>query len=204
MDSLSAQVSGLTRLAAAHRTWFVEDVFIDVASDKTGLTRLEFNRMINECGHRNLDIIPTISLSYFERNTKEGLEAIRKIRASWKRGIFEKDKIDTETVKDEFLISLIEVCDLAGNDWRSENTHLGLKYRAEDGTSGLYNRVYYGYKKDKNGMLIIDEEEAKVVRYIYDWYLEGYSIGGIIDKLAEKKIKTFPKVKNDGVKERLN
>ena len=39
-------------------------------------------------------------------------------------------------------------------------------------------------------MLIIDEEEAKNVRYIYDWDLEGYSIGGIIDKLAEKKIKT--------------
>ena len=39
-------------------------------------------------------------------------------------------------------------------------------------------------------MLIIDEEESKVVRNIFDWYLEGYSIGGIIDKLAEKKIKT--------------
>lgn len=65
-----------------------------------------------------------------------------------------------------------------------------MKYRAEDGTSGFYNRVCYGYKKDKNGMFIIYEEEAKVVRYIYDWYLEGYSIGGIIDKLAEKKIKT--------------
>lgn len=65
-----------------------------------------------------------------------------------------------------------------------------MKYRAEDGTSGLYNRVCYGYKIDKNGMLIIYEEEDKVVRYIYDWYLEGYSIGGIIDKLAEKKIKT--------------
>ena len=39
-------------------------------------------------------------------------------------------------------------------------------------------------------MLIFDEEEARVVRRIYDWYLEGYSIGGIIDKLAEKKIKT--------------
>lgn len=67
---------------------------------------------------------------------------------------------------------------------------MGLKYRAEDGTSGLYNRVCYGYKKDKNGMLIIDEEEARVFRRIYDWYLEGYSIGGIIDKLEEKKIKT--------------
>lgn len=39
-------------------------------------------------------------------------------------------------------------------------------------------------------MLIIDEEEARVVRIIYDWYLEGYRIRGIIDKLAEKKIKT--------------
>lgn len=38
-------------------------------------------------------------------------------------------------------------------------------------------------------MLIIDEEEAIVVRRIYDWYLEGYSIGGIIDKLEEREIK---------------
>lgn len=67
---------------------------------------------------------------------------------------------------------------------------MGLKYIAEDGTSGLYNRACYGYKKDKNGMLIIDEEEARVVRRIYDWYLERYSICGIIDKLEEKKIKT--------------
>ncbi len=36
-------------------------------------------------------------------------------------------------------------------------------------------------------MLIIDEEEARVVRRIYDWYLEGYSIGGIIDRLEENK-----------------
>lgn len=49
---------------------------------------------------------------------------------------------------------------------------MGLKYRTEDGTSGLYNRVCYGYKKDKNGMLIIDKEAAKVVWDIYDWYLE--------------------------------
>ena len=180
----------MTRLAAAHRTWFVADVFIDVASAKTGSTRSEFNRMINECEHGNLDIILTKSLSRFGRDAKEGLEAIRRIRVAGKRIIFEKDKIDTETVKDESLISIIEACDQEENDWRSENIRLGLKYRAEDGTSGLYSRACYGYKKDKNGMLIIDEEEARVVRRIYDWYLEGYSIGGIIDKLEEKKIKT--------------
>ena len=190
MESLAAQVSGLTRLATAHRTWFVADIFIDVASVKTGTTRSEFNRMIKECERGNIDIILTKSLSRFRRDAKEGLEAIRKIRAAGKRIIFEKDKIDTEIVKNEILISIIEACDQPKNDWRSENIRLGLKYRAENGTSGLYNRNCYGYKKDKSGMLIIDEEEARVVKRIYDWYLEGYSIGGIIDKLEEKKIKT--------------
>lgn len=134
MDSLSAQVSGLTRLAAAHRTWFVADVFIDVASAKTGTTRSEFNRMIKECERGSIDIVLTKSLSRFGRDAKEGLEAIRKIRAAGKRIIFEKDKIDTEAVKNEILISIIEACDQAENDWRSENICLGLKYRAENGT----------------------------------------------------------------------
>lgn len=39
-------------------------------------------------------------------------------------------------------------------------------------------------------MLIIEEEASKVVRNFFDWSLEGYSIGEIMDKLVEKKIKT--------------
>lgn len=132
---------------------------------------------------RKYDIVLTKSLSRFGRDGKEGLEAIRRIRASGKRFIFEKDKIETENIKDELLISIIKACEQAKNDWKSENIRWWLKKRAENGTSGLYNRTCYGYKKDKNGMFNIDEEEARVVRRIYDWYLEGYSIGGIIDKL---------------------
>ena len=48
INSLAAQVQGLTILAAAHRIWFVADIFIDVESAKTGITRLEFNKMISE------------------------------------------------------------------------------------------------------------------------------------------------------------
>lgn len=71
----------------------------------------------------------------------------------------------------------------------------GLRCRAEDGTSGLYSRACYGYKKDKHGMLIIDEEQAKVVKAIFDWYLEGLSVGGIIERLKSKGVK-FPKGKD--------
>ncbi|SLM21240.1 recombinase [Streptococcus dysgalactiae subsp. equisimilis] len=190
MESLSTQVSGLTRLAVAHRTWFVADIFLDVASAKTGTLRTEFNRMISECEKGNIDIILTKSISRFGRDTQECLEAIRKIRAAGKRIIFERDKIDTEAIGDELLISVIEACEQSENEWRSENIRWGLKRKAENGTSGLYNRPCYGYKKDKYGMLVIDDEQAKVVRDIFNWYLEGCSIGGIIKRLETNGIKS--------------
>lgn len=55
---------------------------------------------------------------------------------------------------------MVQACSQAENDWRSENIVWGLRRRAEDGTSGLYSRVCYGHKKDKHGMLIIDEDQA--------------------------------------------
>lgn len=81
------------------------------------------------------------------------------------------------------------------NEWRSENKRWGLKKRAENGTSGLYSRPCYGYKKDKHGMLIINDEQEKVVRNIFNWHLEGYSIGGIIKRLKTNGIKS-PKGKD--------
>lgn len=182
-------------MAAAHRTWFVADIFLDVASAKTGTSRTEFNRMISECEKGNIDIIITKSISRFGRDIQECLEAIRKIRAAGKRIIFERDKIDAEAIGDELIISVIEACEQSENEWRSENIRWGLKKKAENGTSGLYNRPCYGYKKDKYGMLIIDDEQAKVVIDIFNWYLEGDSIGGIIERLENKQIKS-PKGKN--------
>lgn len=156
-------------MAAAHRTWFVADIFLDVASAKTGTSRTEFSRMISECEKGNIDIILTKSISRFGRDTQECLESIRKIRAAGKRIIFERDKIDTEAIGDELIISVIEACEQSENEWRSENIRWGLKKKAENGTSGLYNRPCYGYKKDKHGTLVIDDEQSL-------WDTDGWSI----------------------------
>ena len=109
--------------------------------------------MIKECEIGSIDIVLTKTLSRFGCDARESLEAVSRIRVVGKRIIFEKYKIVIETVKDEFLISIIEACEQAENDWRNENIRLGLKYRAEDETSGLYTRGCFGYKKDKNGII---------------------------------------------------
>lgn len=50
----------------------------------------------------------------------------------------------------------------AENERRSENIRLGLAHRATSATSGLYNRKLYGYNKNKDGGLVIDDEQSKV------------------------------------------
>ena len=89
LDSLAVQVSGLTRLAASHMTWFVADIFLDVASAKVGSSRNEFNRMIDECEKGNLDIILTKSVSRFGRDTVDALEVLKVIKQACARIIFE-------------------------------------------------------------------------------------------------------------------
>lgn len=189
LDSLSAQVSELTRLAAAHIRWDVADVFIDVAFAKTGSSRHEFNRMIEECENGHIEIVLTKSISRFGRDTVETLEAVRRIRKAGKRIIFQREGLDTETTDGDLIATIIEACEQVENEWRSENICWGFRQKASDGSSGLYNRPCYGYKKDKDGGLIIDEEQAAVVRRIFDSYLMGKSVVGILKELESAMIR---------------
>ncbi|MDU4277447.1 recombinase family protein [Finegoldia magna] len=81
------------------------------------------------------------------------------------------------------------------NEQRSENTRWGLKQRAEQGTSKLYNRKCYGYDHDENGELVIKFQQAKIVKKIFNWYLDGKSVIGIVKELEKENIKS-PTEKN--------
>lgn len=63
LQSLTAQVSHLTKLTAAMSQWLLADVYMDVATSRTGSSRKEFKRMIEDCQSHKLDIILTKSIS---------------------------------------------------------------------------------------------------------------------------------------------
>lgn len=60
----------------------------------------------------------------------------------------------------DLMITIIESVAQAENESRSENIKWGIKQRAASGSSKLYDRKCYGYKHDKDGKLVIDEETA--------------------------------------------
>lgn len=63
-----------------------------------------------------------------------------------------------------------------------------LRKGFEDGTSKMAQRKCYGYAVNQNGELKINSKEAEVVRFIFDSYADGQSLGKIADDLEQKKI----------------
>ena len=96
----------------------------------------------------------------------------------------------TSKCESEFLVTLIEAYAQEESYNRSENIRWGIEKRMQNGTSLLYNRRCFGYRKNENGTLEICPEEAEVVRLIFDFYLRGGSILSIIKELEKRQIQT--------------
>ena len=190
LKSLTAQVSALTRLTAANPKWLLVDVYIDITSSKTGSSRKEFFRMLQDCKSHDIEIILTKSISRFGRDTVEILDALNQLKNLGVRVIFEQEVLDTADTDNDLMISIIESIAQAENESRSENIKWGIKQRAAQGTSKLYNRKCYGYYNDEDGNLAINESEAKNVRLIYNLYLQGKSVLGIVKELERLGIKS--------------
>ncbi len=163
---------------------------IDIASSKTGSSRKEFLRMLQDCKSRDIEIILTRSISRFGRDTVEILDALNQLRVLGVRVILEQEVLDTADTDNDLMISIIEVIAQAEDESRSDNIKWGIKQRAAQGTSTLYNRKCYGYYNNEDGNLAIDEKEAKNVRMIFNLYLQGKSVLCIVKELERLGIKS--------------
>ena len=187
LNSLTAQISALVK-TVSDAQWSLEEVFIDIASANGKAPRKEFDRMLRECESEHIDVILTKSISRFGRDTAETLDAVRRLKNAGTRVIFMEENIDTNDYDSDLMISVLESFAQAENESRSENIRWGLAKRAASGSSGLYRRRLFGYAKDEKGNLVIDEEQAGVVQKIFKWYIEGYSVLGIIENLRKEGI----------------
>lgn len=190
LKSLTAQISALTRLTSVNSKWLLVDVYTDIASSKAGSSRKEFNRMLKDCQLHDLEIIITKSISRFGRDTVEILDALNQLKLLGVRVIFEQEQLDTADTDNDLMISIIESIAQVENESRSDNIKWGIKQRSAQGTSKLYNRKCYGYSNDAEGGLVINDNVAKNVKLIFNMYLQGKSIIGIVSELKRIGIKS--------------
>lgn len=130
LNCLTSQISALKRMVASVPKWLLVDIYIDIASSKTDSSRKEFDRMLEDCKSRNLEIIITKSISRFGRDTVEVLEDLHQLRLLGIRVIFEQENLDTVDTDNDLMISIIESIAQAENESRSDNIKMGIKHKA--------------------------------------------------------------------------
>ncbi len=74
---------------------------------------------------------------------------------------------------------------------KSEEIRAGLRKGFRDSTSKLAQRRCYDYGTDSNGGLVINPDKAAVVRWIFERYLDGDSLGAIAIGLEEQSISSL-------------
>lgn len=188
--SLSAQVSYYSGLIQKNPAWEYVGVYADdgVTGTKAG-AREEFNRMLADCKAGKIDIILTKSISRFARNTVDLLSTVRHLKELGISVQFEKERIDSLSEDGELMLTLL--ASFAQEEVRSlsDNVKWGTRKRFENGIPNGKFQIY-GYRWDGDH-LVIEPEEAKIVKLIYDNFLNGLSAETTEKQLAEMGVKSY-------------
>jgi DNA invertase Pin-like site-specific DNA recombinase len=189
-ESLKAQIDRYQKMVEARFDWRLVKTYSDTASGRNTTGRTEFTDLMNDCKAGKIDLIITKSISRFGRNTVDILRNIRELKKYNVDVFFEVENIFTLDSKSEILLSFISAVAQEDSASKSKNIRMGIEYQLTHGTSHLYSRPCYGYKKGKNGNLTIDEKQAKNVGWIYDLYLQGHSVLSITRELKKRRVKS--------------
>ena len=189
--SYEAQIEHYTDYIQKHPGWVLAGIYADDGISGTNTKkREEFNRLINDCMNRKIDLVVTKSISRFARNTLDCLKYIRQLKEKNIPVIFEKENIDTMDPKSDVLLTIMASLAQQESQSLSQNVKLGLQYRYQKGKVQVNHNRFLGYTKDGEGNLVIDNEEAEVVKRIYREYLEGKSYYEIGKGLTADGIRT--------------
>lgn len=153
-----------------------------------------------------IDMIITKSISRFARNTLDCLKYIRQLKEKNVPVFFEKENINTMDSKGEVLLTIMASLAQQESESLSKNVKMGIQFRYQNGEVQVNHNWFLGYTKDENGHLIIDEDQAVVVRRIFREYLQGASLKTIADGLMADGIPTATgnmKWRGDGIRKIL-
>ena len=169
LNSLENQVQYYTELIKSKKNWTFVPGYIDEGISGTSTKRRDdFNRMIRDAKAGLFDFIITKEISRFSRSTFDSIKYTQELLENGVGVFFQNDNINTLDTDSEFR--LVIMAGVAQDEVRklSERLKFGFKQAIKNGHV-LGNDKLYGYDK-KDCVMTINEEEAKIVRIVFDLY----------------------------------
>lgn len=194
LSSYELQLAHYKQLAGDHPNWDLRKIYADEGISGTSLkNRDEFNAMIEACRNGEYDLIVTKSVSRFARNLVDCISLIRMLKSLTPPiGVyFETDNLYTLDQNKEFMLSFLATFAQEESVKKSEAMNWSLSQRFKDGK--LLTPALLGYDRPKDvtnryikyAPLTVNEGEARIVRFIYDAYLAGWSQESIASFLTD-------------------
>jgi len=182
LNSFMAQMRYYENFLSESTTETLVGIYADESITGTRMDkRDDFQRMLKDCRKGKIDRIIAKSISRFARNTKECLTVIRELNELGITVFFEKENLDTASISDELMITIMGGLAQEESVSISQNMQWSIHKRMKNGTYEV-SCLPYGYNKE-NGNFTIDKKQAEIVQKIFKAYLGGKGLNVICDEL---------------------
>ena len=185
LHSLAAQVSYYSNMIQKNPEWEFAGIFADKAQTGTKDSRPEFQRLMNDCRNGLIDMVIVKSISRLARNTVTLLNTVRELKELGIDIFFEEQNIHTMSETGEMMLSLFAV--FAQEESKNISDNIKWRKRNDMKNGKTKPKAIYGYDV-VDGILVINEEQAEVIREMYRLYLDGMGFHAIANYLNEKGI----------------
>lgn len=185
-ESFDIQIKTYTKQINDRADWELVKVYADQGISGTqAKNRPEFQQMIADAVDDKIDLIVTKSLSRFARNVVDTLNYVRLLGEKGVAVLFEKENINTSEKQGELLLTILSALSQQESINISQNTKWGIDKRMESGDYVFRECLGYNYDKETKA-ITVNEEEAKIVRYIFERYVAGVGGYRIAKELTQK------------------
>ena len=181
MGSYDNQVQMYMNKIANNPDWQLVDIYADPDVSGTTDKRPNFQRMLRDAENKAFDLLLVKSISRFARNTLITIETIRNLKSLGIGCFFEKENIDTSSPYSELMLTILSA--LAQEESRNTSERVKKGIRMNQARGNVPWVPIYGYTRIDDKPYVIVEEEAIVIRRIFDEYNKGVNSKAIVDGL---------------------
>lgn len=191
--SYELQKQHYEELISKNENWQMVGIYADEGISGTSLEhRDELLRLLRDCEAGKIDLILTKSVSRLARNVVDCISIVRKLKSLKNpvRVMFETEGIDTFTSTGEMQLSLLATFAQQESQTKSDIMNWSIDTRFKKGIPLTPPLIGFDRDKTQSQQLVINDDEAEIVRLMYAMIVTGYKITDIVDVLNKLNFKT--------------
>ncbi len=175
--SLDAQLDVMRAYCDIHELEIAGE-YVDDGYSGTNIRRNAYNFMFSPDERKKWDVLIVMKMDRIHRNSSNFMDMMQDLNRHKQQFISTYDRIDTSTAVGRFAMDMIQRIAQLESEQIGERTYMGMREKAESFAGILGFNAPFGYSFE-DGKLVIVEDEAEIVREIYNRYQNGSTMDEI-------------------------